>query len=686
MPASRGNNGVIAVDSNFAHTGNADNEWWEVDLGAAKSIAEVRVWLRSDAIYGTRDSNLRLVIYSDTAHSSVVYSADLPDGTSVPLPYRQLTHTPPAAVTGRVVRIEHPPGIADYLQINEVQVFNQAVEEVNLARSGIASQSTTFPGFVPERANDGVVPGLSGSGATGSTAHTGGTEDPLLPWWQVDLPTTEAISAIRVFTSADTPQARNDDLAVMVLDSSLNVVSSNYNALHPPVVTLPGHDFPANKQYVLFSFNPPVSGQSVRVAHTMTNGVYLVLPEVEVFKSYTTPPAINVSSGPTNRTVDLNSSATLSVAAGVWGANANYLSYQWQSNGVDIVGANGASYTTPMLTSLGDFTFGVKLLLPGFTVVTQAVITVFSDVVPPTVVSNSFVARSTLTMTLNFSEVLDPATATNAVNYVFAGGPTGSSPVLAPNGKDVTLTVNGLAPCDEFVLNISGVRDLAGNPIIATNLAGTMPALQINYALDGTATSSSTGWNMPPTRAIDGDTSTIAHTFNADNEWWEVDLGSPKPIGQIALWFRRDCCVERDGNLLITVLDNPTSRRALWVASITDPLPLSVNPRTTNFNLGPEVVGQIVRVEHPPGVAEYLDFTEVQVMPLPSGLCIVSDPVSLTVVTNSPAGFSVTAQGPGPIWVSVAARRYQSPRPNHRDTEYFQGRRGRRGHLHCHRH
>ena len=48
---------------------------------------------------------------------------------------------------------------------------------------------------------------------------------------------------------------------------------------------------------------------------------------------------------------------------GVWGANVNYLSYQWQSNGVDIVGANGATYTTPMLTCLGDYTYGVKLIL-----------------------------------------------------------------------------------------------------------------------------------------------------------------------------------------------------------------------------------------------------------------------------------------------------------------------------------
>jgi hypothetical protein len=647
MPASRGNDGAIVTDANFAHTSNADNEWWEVNLGAAKSIAEVRVWLRSDAIYGSRDSSLRLVIYSDAAHSSVVYSSDLPDGTSVPLPYRSVSHTLPSVVTGQVVRIEHPAGVLDYLQINEVQVFNQTVEEVNLALTGFTSQSSTYTTYGPQRANDGVVAGVTGGGATGSTAHSGGPPDEI-PWWEVNLGTMQPITGIRVFTSADTPQTRNDDLAVLVLDSTYSLVASNYNAVHSTTVTLPGHDFPANKQYLLFTFDPPVNGQFVQVAHTLTNGQYLVLPEVEVFKAYPTPPSINISQGPTNRTVDLNSSATLSVKACVAGANQNYLSYQWQSNGVNIVGAYGASYTTPTLTELGAITYGVKLILPGYTVTTQSVITVFSDLVPPTVVTNWFVARSSLKLTVSYSELVQPATATNTDNYVFAGGPTASDLVLQPDGKSVTFVVNGLVACDDYSLAIGGVKDLAGNPIVATNLMGTIPSFQINYALDGTATESSNPFGRPASNAIDGDLNTLMHTSNADNEWWELNLGSPKSIGQIALWFRRDCCADRDGNLVITVMD--ASRNLVWAGGIGDALPLSLNPRTTNFMVAPAVLGQIVRVEHPVGVANYLDFAEVQVLPPASGLCIVAQPLNQAVLTNAPASFSVSAQGVAPIY------------------------------------
>jgi len=60
-------------------------------------------------------------------------------------------------------------------------------------------------------------------------------------------------------------------------------------------------------------------------------------------------------------------------------------------------------------------------------------------------------------------------------------------------------------------------------------------------------------------------------------------------------------------------------------------------------------MGQIVRVEHPVGVANYLDFAEVQVIPPSVGFCIVQSPASVNVVTNDPANFIVGVQGAGPF-------------------------------------
>src|SRR6266446_2535302 len=313
---SSGNDGFIVKTTAFAHTGNADNEWWEVNLGAAQPIKEVRIWLRSDsAAFVSRDANLRLVVYDDASHSTELFSQSL-DGSGIPLPFRNIDVVLPNAVNGQVVRLEHPTGVSDYLVVNEMQVFSGAVEEVNLALAGTASQSSTYSTYTANRANDGINEGLVGNGTTGSTAHTGG--DPL-PWWKVDLGSMQPISMIRVFTAAVTAQDRNDDLAVVVFDNLGGIVSSNYNAVHPPIGTLPGHDFPNNKQYLLYTFDPPINGKVVKVAHTTPIAQYLVLSEVEVLKAYTSTPSINISQGPTNRAVDLNQSVNLSVAACVAG-------------------------------------------------------------------------------------------------------------------------------------------------------------------------------------------------------------------------------------------------------------------------------------------------------------------------------------------------------------------------------
>src|SRR6266478_9329800 len=201
LPPAYGNDGNIVNTTAFAHTGNADNEWWEVNLGSAHPIKEVRIWLRSDsAAFTSRDANLRLVVYDDASHSTELYSQTL-DGSGIPLPFRNIDVVLPNAVNGQVVRLEHPTGVSDYLVVNEMQVFSQAVQEVNLALAGTASQSSTYSTYPANRANDGINEGLVGNGTTGSTAHTGG--DPL-PWWKVDLGSMQPINMIRVFTGSDT--------------------------------------------------------------------------------------------------------------------------------------------------------------------------------------------------------------------------------------------------------------------------------------------------------------------------------------------------------------------------------------------------------------------------------------------------------------------------------------------------
>jgi hypothetical protein len=59
---------------------------------------------------------------------------------------------------------------------------------------------------------------------------------------------------------------------------------------------------------------------------------------------------------------------------------------------------------------------------------------------------------------------------------------------------------------------------------------------------------SSTGWNGPASRAVDGNTNTnyngnsCTHTYNKPNEWWKMKWGSSKLVRRVEVWNRSDCC------------------------------------------------------------------------------------------------------------------------------------------------
>ncbi len=59
----------------------------------------------------------------------------------------------------------------------------------------------------------------------------------------------------------------------------------------------------------------------------------------------------------------------------------------------------------------------------------------------------------------------------------------------------------------------------------------------------GNATQSSTDYDGPPQRAIDGNTNgdynaakSTTHTAESADPWWELDLGSPQEVTRLAVW------------------------------------------------------------------------------------------------------------------------------------------------------
>ena len=82
-----------------------------------------------------------------------------------------------------------------------------------------------------------------------------------------------------------------------------------------------------------------------------------------------------------------------------------------------------------------------------------------------------------------------------------------------------------------------------------------------NLALTGAASQSSTELNGVASRAIDGNTNgnysdgSVTHTNSEANAWWEVDLGTTYPIGDINIFNRtNNCCINRLTNFTVSVV------------------------------------------------------------------------------------------------------------------------------------
>src|SRR5262249_20330122 len=149
-----------------------------------------------------------------------------------------------------------------------------------------------------------------------------------------------------------------------------------------------------------------------------------------------------------SQTATFTASAT-SGYAGDTSGRAPVIAYQWQrapsgsSTFVSIAGANGTSYTTPIL-SLADSGAQYRLAAAAGDAVTNssaATLTVAPDTVPPRPVTVTRVSADGLSVTLTFDGLMDKASTEDASGYTFNPGnivATGAS--LAADRITVTLT------------------------------------------------------------------------------------------------------------------------------------------------------------------------------------------------------------------------------------------------------
>ena len=168
---------------------------------------------------------------------------------------------------------------------------------------------------------------------------------------------------------------------------------------------------------------------------------------------------------------------------GVSSTGSSPLVVQWRKNGVNISGATGTNYTTPYLTVADSgAVFSAVVSAPGVSATSSGVtVTVGTDTVKPTITSAA-ADDSMNTVTVQFSEPLDAATALNAANYQINGGAlavssvawaAGTNLVDAPTYDAVKLTTALQADNTTYTLSVSGVNDTAAsaNTILAASTA-----------------------------------------------------------------------------------------------------------------------------------------------------------------------------------------------------------------------
>jgi beta-galactosidase len=157
-------------------------------------------------------------------------------------------------------------------------------------------------------------------------------------------------------------------------------------------------------------------------------------------------------------------------AASVSGAQPLY--FQWQfNNGGGFINVAGANTNTlafnAAVTNIGSYQLVVTNNY-GATTSAPVALSVTLDTNAPLVL-NCFNINTT-NVELDFSKVLEAASATNPANYVFTNGLAITAASLAPNKLSVILTTAPLVYGGNYTLIINGVRDQSVPPnTIATN-------------------------------------------------------------------------------------------------------------------------------------------------------------------------------------------------------------------------
>lgn len=225
-----------AIDGNYngaypggsvTHTNNGEaNGWWQVDLGAPRSISEIELYNRTDCC-GDRLSNYSVLAGNDATFSTSVYDSgnqDTAAGASV--------NFSSLDVVARYVRVQRNfdslDGGNNAISLAEVDVLgNSLFTFTNLALGSTASQSSTLVNTADPVAGKAIDGNLANAFGSGSTTHTQpGAGGPV--FWETSLSSPSNINEIALYNRGDCCGDRLSNFRVSIFDGATEVWGENY--------------------------------------------------------------------------------------------------------------------------------------------------------------------------------------------------------------------------------------------------------------------------------------------------------------------------------------------------------------------------------------------------------------------------------------------------------------------------
>jgi hypothetical protein len=232
-PGYGSSNGVDGKMGAFFHTDQEAAPWWQVDLGAAHVLSEVRIYNRLNCC-SERARTIQVLLSQDAGNWQTVYSHNGSvfggaDGRPLVVPLN--------GRTARYVRLQLAE--SNYLHLEEVEVYGQRAGGAAASASSIPTTAGTPAGPASANTTSGAgtmlptrnlalnqptressvyngLPGDSSIGVDGKTGSIFHTNQEAAPWWQVDLGAAHVLSEVRIYNRLDCCSERARTIQVLL--------------------------------------------------------------------------------------------------------------------------------------------------------------------------------------------------------------------------------------------------------------------------------------------------------------------------------------------------------------------------------------------------------------------------------------------------------------------------------------